>query len=551
MFDPALRQLIWFQSRAAFRQGWRRVKTPGGALLTLVLLVCVGFAVIPSIAMAFLNPSIFESSTPSVFPSFMPLMMFVIASQMVASETGKKLMELRPPELQFVLAGPFTHSQILSYRLTTMAISWSILSAFFSLVSLPYVENGLSAYLGILLGGAFVFSLSFLRALLIPRWSPQANRWVLVGLRSALVALILEAAFLISRHPDWLSHDGVLLLIDSSYLATWFAFPFTPFSYLLFGAINGAMIANALIGTLMVVGSVACCYRLNDGFSELAVEGVARRQERLSRISDGNVYARKPKHIERKRGLPMLGWWGGIGPVAWSQMTITWRRTGTLLTWLIAAALVTAVALAIGMRTGSLRLESNSRLIFFLVAMIAASYLGFIVSMITQSGFSIKQSLLTWYQTLPIRSVPLAIGMAMGSVGLMFAIRMSAAAIGWAVTNQSFADTVAILVGFIVIDIAIASVLNSVAAATPLRITTAGTPDIFQGARAMVFMLAATIVMIPIGLAAGLGALIGGLWWGFAIVPCVLSAAMVVLATMPVLWWITGNRFQNRELPAC
>ena len=549
MFDPALRQLIWFQTSAAFRQGWRRVKTPGGAFLTLLLLVCFGFAVVPSFVMMFLRPSVFESSSTDIISSLMPLIFFVVASQMTASDSGKKLMELRPPELQFVLAGPFTQSQILTYRLTTMAISWTILSAFFSVVSLPYVANALSAYFGILLGGAFVFTLAFLRALLIPRLSPRANRWVLIGLRSALLAVVVESALLISQHPEWISLDGISILIRSSYLTTFLTFPFKPFSYLLVGGMTSAMIGNALIGTIMVAISVAGCYRLNDGFSELAVEGVARRQERLSRVSDGNVYARKPKIAERKRGLPTLGWWYGVGPVAWSQLTIVWRRTGTLLSWLIVLGLLIAVGTNIGMQSGMLRIEPKARKVSFLIAMLAASYSSFILSMITQSGFSIKQSLLTWYQTLPIRSLPLAFGMTTGSLAVMLSIRLSAAAIGWAMTNQSLADCLAILVGFVAMDIAMASVLNLIAGATPLRILATGTPDILQGARAMVFMLVAAIAMIPVGLAGGLGALVGGLWLGFAIVPCVAFAAAAVFATMPLLWWVTGNRFQNRELP--
>ncbi len=92
------------------------------------------------------------------------------------------------------------------------------------------------------------------------------------------------------------------------------------------------------------------------------------------------------------------------------------------------------------------------------------------------------------------------------------------------------------------------SVLNLVPAATRLRMTRDGVPDIFQGARAMAFMFVVMLVMIPVILVGGLGVVVGGALFGFTVFVCVSSAALVVLSLMPLIWWVTGSRFQHREL---
>lgn len=548
MLDPALRQLIWFQTRGSIRQIWRRVKTPSGAIMGLVVLMCLGFTVLPSLMMLILHKGAFMSSSQPFWTPLVPLILFVVANQMLASQSGQKMMELRAPELPFVLAGPFSPAQVLTYRLATLIFNWGLMSLFFAAVLSAQFGRFLGPYLGIFLGGGFIFSLSYLKALLTPRLGPSTLRGIRTGLRLTLLVIVFELSWLISRNPEFLSLKSIAVLVDSSYLATILSAPFLPFAYLLTGDLSWQTVANGLIGGAMVVVALACCYLFNDGFAELAVEGVARRQERMSRIRGGNLYALKPKSAEVRSRLPLFGWWGGVGPVAWSQLTMMLRRTGRLLPGILLLGLIAAVGIKVAMSTGLVSLAPEYRLHSFLIAMGTGSYLSFLVLMTSQLGFSMNSSLLTWYQALPTRPLPLAIGMATGNLMLLWSFRSAFALVGLTLSNQPWSDSLAILLGFLVLDTMLTTVLNLVPAATRLRLKNEGVPDIFQGVRAMAFMFVVMLVMTPIILVGILAAVIGGALFGFTIVACVSSAALVLLTLMPPIWWLTGFRFQQREL---
>lgn len=516
--------------------------------MSLVLLTIIGVAIVPSLALAIMNPDIIASPMKSFAAPLMPLVLFVVANQLVASDAGQKLMELRPPELQFVLAGPFRPSQILTYRLTILGFNWTLMSLFFIVVLLSHFESVAGGYLGILLGGSFIFSLSFLRALVTPRLTPSTIHSFRIGLRLLLLAILAEVAFLASRSPQSFTPEGISSLLGSSYLASVLGYPFRPFAYLLQCKIGWALVANALIGGLMVVASIACCYRFNDGFSELAVEGVARSKERKARIRGGNLYAIKPKGTSTITRVPEFGWWAGAGPVAWTQVAMILRRTGYLIPGILTLGLFGSIGIFVAIGSGVFTMSPQMQSSSFLIAMGIGTYVSFLILMTTQLGFSMNQSLLTWYQMLPIGPLPIGIGMIAGNLVILFSIRLGFSLVGWSLSDQSWTDNLIYALGFTAIDVSMASVLNLISAATALRIQSSGTPDIFQGARAMVFMLAAAAAMTPIVLIGVLGAAIGGGILGFAVAPCVLTASLTVFAMMPLIWWLTGHRFLSREL---
>ncbi len=99
-------------------------------------------------------------------------------------------------------------------------------------------------------------------------------------------------------------------------------------------------------------------YGLNVGFAELAAEGTDRRD---CEWRDFNVvrYDGTTKSTVRW-SLPGLPWWGGVGPVAWSQLTTTIRKRGSLL-WLIAIVLAILAIGYWGFARGQLVIEDRIR----------------------------------------------------------------------------------------------------------------------------------------------------------------------------------------------
>jgi hypothetical protein len=314
---------------------------------------------------------------------------------------------------------------------------------------------------------------------------------------------------------------------------------------------TGGMGIGLLWGTLLCGVLVAAitfsCYRTNGGFSELAVEGVARRQRKLERIRGGNVYGISTRKKERTQLLPAFGWLGGVGPVAWSQMTSALRRTGRLVPGIFVLGVIAALAAALVVRLHPNAIPVDQRGYAVPIALGVSAYLGFLVSLTAQTGFSANRHLLTWYQTLPIPPVSIAIGMVIGTATLLIAIQCSLCLPALVVTTHTAAASMAVLFAGIAYSVAFASMINFISATTGLRPMPGGTPDVFQGARALTFMLVLGLSMMPIILFAIGSAAVAGAVLGFSWTFCSLAAGFTMLAGLPVLWWYAGKRFMQSE----
>lgn len=549
MFDPSLRLLERLQTRGVLRRLWRKMKTPAGILGTLVFLGFMSMALLPQAFLLYTGKGFGGAATIMTMPTLISVALFGVACGMTNSETGQKLMELRPPELPFVLAGPFSTSQILTYRLRTLGLSWLLLSVFVIFMSAPNLPNLLGGWLGIYLAGAFIFSLTFVRALIAPQLSP----WHFTAFRAACylawVAIIGELFLFGDADWDSPSFSTLTSLLESSVLARIFGAPFLPFANLISGATGTVMFVHLALALLAVVGSVAACYRFNDGFAELAVEGVSRRQERMDRVKGGNLYARKPKQAEVVSRIPTLSGWGGAGPIARVEIITIFRRFGGLIKAGAAVSATASLALVVVNVIAPLQIDEGLRRWAVLIAMAAAGYLGFVCLLTAQVGLTRNPRSLTPFQTLAIRPLPLGAGMIGGGLAFLTSLRIVLVLPAIVINERPWGECIAIVVASFVIDMAMVSVVNLVAVVTNVRPQGNGVPDMFQGVRSLLFMLALSLGSLPIVLLGAIGFGIAFLLTGFSITTSVIGAAIPIALAMPVIWFASGMRFQTSELP--
>jgi Putative ABC exporter len=180
----------------------------------------------------------------------------------------------------------------------------------------------------------------------------------------------------------------------------------------------------------------------------------------------------------------------------------------------------------------------------------AASYLGFLIMLTAQAGFSAPQRNLTNFQLLPIKPMELAIGMLAGSMLMWTSVRIALFLPALVVTSFHPLESLACLFAGFAFDVALVSAVNLVTGTTGLRGMAQGPPDILQGVRAIVFMLVVMCSIVPTLLIAGLVTFIVGVVIGFSIAGCALTAAIAALLVQPFIWWFTGTVFLRRELPA-
>ena len=97
-------------------------------------------------------------------------------------------------------------------------------------------------------------------------------------------------------------------------------------------------------------------------------------------------------------------------------------------------------------------------------------------------------------------------------------------------------------------DLALASGVGLLGAATKLRALPTGTPDVLQGGRAMLFMMLASLSLVP-------SVVIGAISFGitvaltsFNVTAGLFGAAVAVAFCQPAVWLLTGQLFDRREL---
>ena len=233
--------------------------------------------------------------------------------------------------------------------------------------------------------------------------------------------------------------------------------------------------------------------------------------------------------------------------MAWSQVTSVLRRTGRLVPGVIILGCVTAVSAALVIRMDPAAMPAQLRLYAVPVSIAATMYVGFLFTMTAQTGFAASRRLLTWYQVLPIHPLAIAFGMVCGTATILIAIEFAFCLPALAVTTRPWIDSLSQMFAGAALSLAFASTINFVSAVTDLRPMPQGTPDVFQGARGMIFMFVMGLTLIPIvsfgvGTAALAGAILGVSW-----PVCAISGGLGMLAPMPILWWYSGHRFVLSE----
>ncbi|MCC9654968.1 putative ABC exporter domain-containing protein [Rhodopirellula halodulae] len=546
IIDPALSRLIGVLLWSALRQMGRHLKTPAGALVGILAIGTVSMGLMPMFIAAWTGSldgvQIYARATETI-----PLMMLLIVAMAIYFDIGQQITELRPPELQFVLAGPFTDHQILSYRLMTIALTWVVSSSLMAVFALPTAGSYLSAFFAIYTGGMTITSLTTLHAFSQPVVPSGVRDWFGRVLLGGVVILMISSLPLGIRDNGF-SWQRWLLGCQTSSLGRVMTLPFVPFDRLLHQPLGLPMFVWLAVSISLPMAGFAMCYRVRSGFAELAVAGVSRKQERVARMRSGQFGSSQTKERRSTFRLPGLPWLGGAGPVAWQQLVFVLRRHRSLIVGLWILGFLTAIGFIAFQLFRPNVIHLQFREWSMVAMMIAACYLSFLMTISQPLGLAASPRTLTWFRTLPVHPFAITVGMLAGHLAMMWCIRFAFLPIGFSLSPRGWVETLSFAVAGFALDLTYASTVNFVSAATSLRALPTGTPDVLQGGRTMLYMLVLGIGLLPTLIFTALVAAAVAVLTEMDRTAIGFAVATALALPQPLIWWVSSILFRNREL---
>ena len=324
--DQALFTLLRLHGRALLRRTTRGARSPRGLMYLLVGV---------SVVILWLGPQIFRGirhpmTDPTRMREMFPLVLLGICVLTLITNGGGRAFYFTPAEVDFLFPGPFPRKHVLLYKIAKSAAAAMVGSLVFSCFMLSRVYHWVAGYIAIVLAMIFLqlfsMTLVLLGQTLAERAFTRGRKW-LMALVVVAVAFVLYSA---SRNGEPLSREAVL------------------------GWIRGCRPAQIVLAPFSVFGQVATAQRLSVDLpiwtlAAIGVDGVllvlvlwldADYLETAAATSQ-RMYARRMR-ARRGQGitssaiaggvkLPSLPRLGGVGPLAWRQLTGAVRTARTSL----------------------------------------------------------------------------------------------------------------------------------------------------------------------------------------------------------------------------
>jgi hypothetical protein len=353
LFHPATVQLLALQSRGRRRRMWTGFCQPRRLVLSAI--ACV-LAVV-WLGNAAMTIWLRETASPETLRALLSLGLVLYAGwhfTKAAFFRPEGPFDWTPAERDLLLAMPLRPRDLVAYQLASVTVTTCLKAGLFTLLLLPDLRCVPLGFMGLVL---VMMTLEILRMAIdiatwgMGPWSFQAYRAaVLVGLMAAgcaVVAVVARDEALVGRIKVGEGvRQGVLEILIQLY-ASVFSYVALPFQPLIDLVLADAMTATKMglgAGALATVTGLAVAViglyaqtarrvaeRERRSYQTNSAAGDAGSAERKSRATLSAEFMRPLRHIPR---------WGGAGALAWRQLVGARRHWGSLLTAMIAPAVL-------------------------------------------------------------------------------------------------------------------------------------------------------------------------------------------------------------------
>jgi hypothetical protein len=534
-------------------RGWGRYLGRGLGTVRGLITAVVGLMVfVPWLLTLVFNPTN-AGIDSSALGRFGPGGLLAYCLLNVIFSSSDRAIYFTPAEIQFLFAGPFTRRQVLAYKIS-LTLLVSVPAMLFMMLVIrvkgafwPYVLLGtclLSIFMQL-----FTLVLGLLGSALGTDLFSRGRR--LIG--TAAVALLAAAAYQTARTVgSWQPRALAAHLFDTPawHIVTW---PMRSF----FDVMQAKSLWPDLLPALGValatnLSLLGLIFALDAHFLEASAAASARMYARLQRLRGRAVAVEGGPPVPATRsklGLPMMPYWGGIGPILWRQMTTALRSMGRLLLVLFIIGLAGAVPLiAMFLEEGQKALE-----VFVPTLIGVVSWLTIFLTALVPFDYRGDIDRIAALKSLPVAPWRLTVGQLLTPVLLLSLMQLMAVAVGVMLAPDQTIVALIIALYVVPFNFLLIGIENLLFLLFPVRLL-ATTPGDFQAVGRNVLLSLGKVfgLMVVGGVAVVVAVLVGWLtgnkWVGaLSGLPVVVGAgvALVPLIGLAFRWFDVG-----RDTPA-
>lgn len=540
--DRSLALLLVLRLKGWIRRWGRGLKTVKGAVLALVGSLVFLPMLVSSIVAAASGGGAQELGE---IRRYGPLALFAYGMLNLILSAGERVLYFSPAEVDFLFTGPYRPRQVLLYRMVGSLATVLLTALFLAVVASRHAVLGVSAFLGLFLGLEFLYLLTLAIGLLAITLSAlvftQPRRVAALLVAGLALSIVLEqGAGLAGAGPSELLERA-----EESPVVQAVAAPFRPF-VMAYTAERvwpdlALWASISLVENLLLVGLVLI---LNAEYFETAASVSTRIYARLQRARRGTL----PTIGHPRLTLPMLPWWGGIGPNFWRQLTSASRGLARIVPFLIFLTFpVVTTFFSVKARDFDAAVFSGAA-----IAMVA----GFALFAPSMIGFDFRTELdrMEDLKTLPIRPSRLVLGQILASVTVLVAGEWVSLGLIGSLAKLDARIMVGLLGLVVPLNVVLVEIENLFFLLYPYRPPMSPSFDFpMMGRQILLGLAKVLIVALFSGAAAGLGAgayyLTRGNWTAtFATAWLMMAAGAVSLVPLLALAF---TRFDvSRDIPA-
>lgn len=549
--NSALWLLIRLQLGGWLRYLLRSLRTFKGAVLALVGSVVIAPYLLMRLFVPVQRPSWYGYDLCEIGPALLLLYCFTN----VVFSSGERAVYFPPAEVNFLFPGPFGRRELLGYKLFSALLVSLPTALFMSLLLQTPSSSWPAAFVGMLLIVVFMHLFSMTINLLA----------IGVGARLYTRGRKLTMAFAVLLGLAFVLHTGgspsqwqAKELFEKLLAAPSWQIVSTPlrsfFEVLSAERIWPDLFRSLGIALAVNLSLVGIVFALDAQYLEASASASARLYARMQRLRRGGMGSGEGLRRGGKvrTSLPMLPWLGGIGPIAWRQLTTAARGADRVLLLIVIVGVAIVAPMLASLRDN----PDNHENILFVFALVAV-WLSVFMTSLLPFDFRGDIDRLAFLKTLPLPPWRLAVGQLLTPVLLMTVLQFVALSVvaGNAAHNDSLVPICLVCAAYVPpINFLLLALDNLLFLLFPTRLIAASPGDFQALGRNVLFMAAKMIVLgVVLGLTmivAMLSNLVLGASWQWAALTAWPVVVFSAAALLPLLAWAFTIFDVGRDTPA-